>query len=210
MTKILHDSGHDHGRFAKLTTRNFPLAPSYHMEHLPDCRLGAKIFAGGAFGNHSRFRLHKERGTVAGDEWKPDDLEEIGTHDVHLVEELPVSRRHCHLPGLKMDGSLDFRQLSGHRIRRGKSRSRRGSGRLAGITPGPFDAIKISRTWYPAVVGKFVAHEQGDEDRASKAHRETRDVDEAVELVTGEVPEGGDEVIAKHDAILRESGGCFR
>ena len=56
-------------------------------------------------------------------------------------------------------------------------------GRLSDI----FEPIEIFGARYPAVIGKLVAHKQDDEDRAGQPHRQPGDIDEAVELVPGQI-----------------------
>ena len=70
-----------------------------------------------------------------------------------------------------------------------------------------FDPVEILGARNPAVIGKLVAHEQDDEDRAGKPHRQARDIDEAVELVADEVAKRDDQIVVESWAHLIRSAG---
>src|SRR5665213_809881 len=144
MWKIAHHPGHHHRSFAHDTAGNFwpKFAVPAHLEHLSDRRFGTEILTGRAFRDHSGFRLREKGRAVSCNKWKPDDLEEVGAYDVHMIKELAASRRHRHPIGLKMGGGFHFRELSLHRIRPWKRDTGCRRWRLAGVIGGPFDTVE--------------------------------------------------------------------
>src|SRR6185437_6748519 len=96
--------------------------------------------------------------------------------------------------GLARRGLLDLRSERGSLLIEQR-------GRAARLLDQEGDLVDLPVPRNPGVVTELVADELTDQDRRSEGHRQAEDGDRAIELVSRQVAQGRDQIVAEHGGV---------
>ena len=178
--------------------------PRHHGQRLPDHVLAAQQPAGFALREHRGAGLRERRLRVAGNQRKPENVEEtiVDQQDVVGRQRLAVAH-HDRRARQRVDRAFDLREIRLQTLP-GDVGGHLEMALLAGLLAliVALELVAVLRIGQPRIVARLVADVEQQHQAGGEADAEAEDVDEGIGLVLDQRPDADGHVVAPHICLF--------